>query len=119
MADDVALCVSELVSNAVEHAVASGNPLVPHQVVLGLRYFASSCLFVEVGDCDPRPPLLPAPAADDDPLDLLAVSGRGLVIVGELADAVWWTRRAAGGKYVYARLDTPRYFDGERELCDE
>ena len=119
MADDVALCVSELVTNALTHALVCLDRRVPRQVVLGLRYFPSSCLFVEVGDWDPRPPLLPVVAVDADPLESLALGGRGLLLVCEMADFVWWTRREPGGKYVYARLDTPRYFGAGEEVGND
>jgi anti-sigma regulatory factor (Ser/Thr protein kinase) len=113
MADDVALCVSELVTNALVHA----QPAVPslsNQVCLGLRYFPTSCVFVEVGDCDPRPPLLPP--VGYDPLNVLALlGGRGLLIVRELADMVWWQREEGGGKFVFARLNTRRYFGRQGE----
>jgi len=113
MTDDVALCVSELVTNALLHAC----PVVssaPTQVSLGLRYFPTSCVFVEVGDCDPRPPLLPL--TGDGPLDALELlGGRGLLIVRELADMVWWQRTEGGGKFVFARLNTRRYFGRQGE----
>jgi anti-sigma regulatory factor (Ser/Thr protein kinase) len=116
MADDVALCMSELMANALTHARAPIDRLMPDKVVLGLRHFPGTCLFVEVGDCDSNAPRFPS-EADDDLESMLAVDGRGLLIVRELADDLWWRRRGTGGKYVYARLDTRRYYESENEVC--
>src|SRR5262249_9807832 len=58
--DDLVTCVSELVSNAVEHTMppAAG---VDRRVSVGLRLWHGSKLFVEVGDDDPQL-IYPAPA---------------------------------------------------------
>ncbi|MFC1416657.1 ATP-binding protein [Streptacidiphilus cavernicola] len=115
---DVLLCVSELVTNAVKHAKISTDPLVPYQVVVGLRYFPTCSLFVEVGDCDPGPPVAPTPSGDGAS-ELVRAHGHGLVIVRELADFVWWKRRGIGGKYVYAHFNTPRYLTPEGEARNQ
>nr|WP_267887143.1 ATP-binding protein [Streptomyces specialis] len=112
-ADDLALCVSELVGNAVHHAMpdrsvsaSGGRP----QVVVSFRAWPRH-LFVEVTDEDSTPPVLPV----GEPLtcgstetggdDALLDHGRGLLLVRTLADAVWWSPRAGGGKSVCCRFD--------------
>lgn len=101
--DDAVLCVSELVGNAVQHAVQTvTGPVDDWCVSLGLRCWPST-LLVEVGDSDPR-----LPCSEDQPEDL-ACDGRGLQIVRALTDRLWWERAAPGGKIVYARFDLARY----------
>ncbi|MEU4888791.1 MULTISPECIES: ATP-binding protein [Streptomyces] len=129
LADDVTLCVSELVGNAVEHAAphpeppaghgAAGHRRPPghgpaggghHEIGVTLRAWPE-WLFLEVTDGDPRPPA--PPAAQVSPHELpaalpgfpLADRGRGLFLVNTLADATWWAPRARGGKSVFCRFD--------------
>jgi hypothetical protein len=102
--DDAVMCVSELVGNAVEHA---DQPVIggvdDRLISVGVRCWAGSALFLEIGDYDPRMPTLA-----ENP-DSTAVDGRGLFIVDKLADRLWWQRAAHGGKVVYARFHLPRY----------
>ncbi|KAB8157091.1 ATP-binding protein [Streptomyces sp. 3MP-14] len=111
LADDVELCVSELVGNAIHHATPDGRRVQlagERRVVVAFRYWPRS-LFVEVSDEDSTPPTLPA----GDPVDpstgsedaLLAEGGRGLFIVQSLADATWWAPADQGGKSVFCRFD--------------
>lgn len=97
LVDDVVLCVSELVGNAVRHVTGR------RRIGLTLRHWPR-WLFVEVTDEDPAPPRLPS--GDPSGLDLLPEHGRGLFIVQSLADATWWAPRDAGGKSVFCRFDT-------------
>ncbi|SOD65970.1 Anti-sigma regulatory factor (Ser/Thr protein kinase) [Streptomyces zhaozhouensis] len=111
LADDVELCVSELVGNAIHHAAPDGRRVQlagERRVVVAFRYWPRS-LFVEVSDEDSTPPTLPAgdrldpsPGPDDT---LLAEGGRGLFIVQSLADATWWAPIDQGGKSVFCRFD--------------
>ena len=112
LTDDVRLCVSELVGNAVRHAIGRGGARPPgHRaaVTVTLRLLPE-WLVVEVADEDPTPPHLPPP--DDVPTDgaewppeaLWTNHGRGLRIVRTLADAVWWSPWVAGGKRVACRF---------------
>ncbi|GAA1949801.1 ATP-binding protein [Kitasatospora viridis] len=82
--DDLRLCVSELVANALEHA--GGECRV--SVVWG-----DETLLVEVADRSQRPPVMLS-AGDELP------SGRGLVLVDALAGG-WGWRPLPGGKVVY------------------
>jgi anti-sigma regulatory factor (Ser/Thr protein kinase) len=86
------LLVSELVSNAVQHASVSTLPLE-------LRLETSGhWLRIEVLDADPRPPQPRTPGELDE-------SGRGFVLVEAIADK-WGVSPAVNGKTVWAELDT-------------
>jgi anti-sigma regulatory factor (Ser/Thr protein kinase) len=87
LAERLALVVSELASNAVLHA---GTPFTVRV------WRGPDRVRVEVMDRSDR---LPAPR-DHDPT---AVSGRGLAIVGTLADR-WGVEVVSGGKCVWAEL---------------
>ncbi|WP_129841736.1 ATP-binding protein [Streptomyces sp. RFCAC02] len=104
LADDVELCVSELVGNAVRYAAGAGAG----RITVTFRYWPRR-LFLEVADENPTPPTLPSgdPIDPLDPLDSdpLLEGGRGLFIVQSLADATWWAPRASGGKSVFCRFD--------------
>lgn len=78
MTDDVCMVVSELVGNAVRHAVTPEEPSATCRLVLKLFV---DVLSVEVWD--PSPGAV-APVAQDD---LLSESGRGLAIVDALCVA--------------------------------
>ncbi|MEU1177443.1 ATP-binding protein [Streptomyces sp. NPDC005820] len=93
-ADDVLLCVSELVTNALLHGVPPGR-----QFLLFLRY-DGRVLRLEVHDSGPGVPRI-ADACDE--------GGRGLLLVAALSDT-WGVRERALGKAVwceFAGLGTP------------
>ncbi|MBW1601913.1 ATP-binding protein [Streptomyces sp. JJ66] len=112
-ADDVELCVSELVGNAVHHATPDGRMTSFGEVRLVAVVFRawSRWLFVEVADQDSTPPMLPVgdllvpdlSRLETD--DMLPDHGRGLFLVQSLASAVWWSPRDEGGKSVFCRFD--------------
>ncbi|MFF3504461.1 PAS domain S-box protein [Streptomyces sp. NPDC003247] len=86
-ADDALLLLSETLTNAVQHAEGP----------ISLRlHRTATALTVEVGDRSPRLPE-PRPAAQDEE------SGRGLVLVGALADS-WGVRPTDGGKTTWFTL---------------
>lgn len=87
-ADVAALLVSELVTNAHEHA---GGPAVVDVVVDG------RALRVAVEDEDPTIPAAPA-------VDVDAERGRGLMLVAALASR-WGTALTGHGKSVWFELD--------------
>lgn len=91
-ADDAALVVCELVTNAIRHAgVAQG-------VSVALHCWRQSGVRVNVADDGPGCPLL-------GPLDAMAEAGRGLHLVDSLARSWGWNPRVVGpGKVVYACL---------------
>lgn len=97
---DMALVVSELVTNAVQHAVAPFSPVTDeYPVWLGLFQYPGSVVCA-VADPSPDPPR-PRDA------DAGAGSGRGLALVGALSDAWSWDRAPIRGKTVWAALSLP------------
>ncbi|MFC5718986.1 ATP-binding protein [Streptomyces gamaensis] len=111
--DDVRLVVSELVGNAINHAVPDSHlcqPGAPRRIEVVLRKWPK-WLFVAVSDEDSSPPTLPSHDAfspewaDDLPEALMPNHGRGLLIVANLTQALWWTPKDDGGKTVYCRFD--------------
>jgi len=113
LVDDVTLCLSELVGNAVQHAVPDGWHLGASRerhVMVTLRAWPT-CLFLEVSDEDSTPPMLPAgdfvltDGSNVSSDALLADSGRGLLIIQSLSDAAWWAPHDEGGKSVFCRFD--------------
>jgi anti-sigma regulatory factor (Ser/Thr protein kinase) len=87
------LVVSELITNAVEHA---GSP-----ITLGVLR-RGACLHITVGDRDPRLPLLRemSPPEPGRPLD---ERGRGLHLVDAVA-VDWGAMPTADGKIVWATI---------------
>ncbi len=92
---DVALVVSELVTNAVRHGHVPGR-----LVELRLEYDLEKTVLVEVSDAgDGRPP-----SRGVRQIDLpFAETGRGLALVTAFADS-WGVREREIGKTVWARL---------------
>lgn len=89
LADRLELVASELVSNAVRHGGG-------HEVSVLMKVQGGTAL-LEVADADGSSPVpRPAGAADED--------GRGLALIGALADAWGWHPRTHGGKTVWASL---------------
>jgi len=89
--DAALLVVSELVTNAVQHAKPRSEP-IELEVSIDDRTF-----YLGVYDADPSPPLLRSPQG-------LAKSGRGLMIVGRVADSWGWAPTRHGGKCVWCDL---------------
>jgi len=97
VAQTAALVTSELATNAVQHARTPFRVSVQHR---------PPDLLVEVFDGSERHPPRPHPSAAPE-----GATGRGLVVVGRLADR-WGTRPEAGGKAVWftigSAVATPR-----------
>ncbi|MGW0737907.1 ATP-binding protein [Streptomyces sp. NPDC002851] len=113
LVEDVRLAVSELVGNAVHHAVPDdclARPGVPRRIDVTLRKWPK-WLFLGVADEDSIPPTLPAGEVFSPELvgglaeAVLPDHGRGLLLVQQLADALWWAPQEAGGKTVFCRFD--------------
>jgi anti-sigma regulatory factor (Ser/Thr protein kinase) len=87
--DAVALCVSELVTNALDHATP------PYELRV-----ARECgrLRVEVADASARPPVLQA-------LSLTSQRGRGIFLVERIASQ-WGVEPTTAGKTVWAEFET-------------
>jgi hypothetical protein len=81
--------VSELVTNAVRHAMG----------LVGLRLLHGQTIVCEVTDGSPSSPRLRSP-------DLFDISGRGVQLVNMLAQR-WGTRTVPGGKIVWCELPLP------------
>lgn len=98
-ADDVAAVVSELLANAVRHALPRarqmGASVGPWPIRLGLLH-AGPYVVAAVADPSGQPPELREP-------DWLSESGRGLVVVTSLSDQWGYCLAPAGlGKVVWA-----------------
>ncbi|MTE20044.1 ATP-binding protein [Streptomyces sp. TRM43335] len=113
LVDNVTLCVSELVGNAVHHAIPDGwQDGLGGERHLSVAFRAwPKWLFVEVCDQDSTPPMLPVGdlltplSSAASPEMTLPDNGRGLLIVQNLSDATWWAPRDTGGKSVFCRFD--------------
>ena len=92
IADDVTLVASELVANVVRHTEHGGEMRAWHDEVVRL----------EVHDDDPRIPKLPSTTPPDAEIGNDG-GGRGLSIVGQLADE-WGTDVEPIGKTVWAEF---------------
>jgi anti-sigma regulatory factor (Ser/Thr protein kinase) len=98
-ADDVAIVVSELVTNALRHALpAPGEAPRRRPVRLGLLR-PGPCVLCAVAD-----PGWTVPVAKE--ADVLAETGRGLHVVGALADLWGYTTPSNEGKAVWAMFST-------------
>jgi anti-sigma regulatory factor (Ser/Thr protein kinase) len=89
VAKDAALVLSELVTNALRHAlgeIVTRSSVADHQVVLSVT-----------DSCGDLPTMLPP--------DATRIGGMGLRVVDEVADA-WGVAAFPGGKTVWAQLNT-------------
>ncbi|GLW14944.1 hypothetical protein Stsp01_16870 [Streptomyces sp. NBRC 13847] len=86
--DDITLCVSELVTNAVRHGSPAGHLILVRVVVNEML------LRIEVHDAGENRPQLLSPTGDDQ-------SGRGLFLVDAFADDWGITPRDGLGKVVW------------------
>jgi anti-sigma regulatory factor (Ser/Thr protein kinase) len=97
--DDAVLVVTELISNAVTHAVPSAAAGVP-EIRLGLA-LGRGDLTLTVSD-----PGGDMPVFHPSDGSALREHGRGLCIVDALAEEWGWTPRPPAGKTVWATLST-------------
>ena len=103
-ADDVAIVVSELVTNALRHALpGSGETQQRRPVRLGLLQ-PGPCVLCAVAD-----PGRTVPVAKE--ADVLAETGRGLHVVSALADLWGYTTPSDKGKAVWAMFSAHRERD--------
>jgi anti-sigma regulatory factor (Ser/Thr protein kinase) len=96
--DDVALIVSELITNAIEASAALDGG--PWPVRLWLTSNRRDVLIL-VGDASPKPPVRVEPLADSG-------SGRGLMLVDAVSrEWGWYDSADASGKIVWAVCAMP------------
>lgn len=108
--DDVCLVVSELVTNALRHAVPGGAPRPgPQDPPVRLHLLRWSERLV----CAVRDPSDENPVARDSD-DFSAESGRGLFLVESFSDSWGWhpLAGALNGKVVWALFRLPRSAEG-------
>jgi len=101
--EDIAVVVSELLTNALRHALPDAGQTQPrYPVRLGLLQ-PGRCVLCAVADPSPRAP------APEEP-GTLAETGRGLRVIGALADTWGYTPPSHIGKVVWALfcLSRPR-----------
>ncbi|MGW2296601.1 ATP-binding protein [Streptomyces violaceorubidus] len=97
--DDAVLVVTELVSNAVTHAVPSPAAGAP-EIRLGLALDSGDLTLTVSDPGDDMPVFHPSDGS------ALREHGRGLCIVDALAEEWGWTPRPPAGKTVWATLST-------------
>jgi hypothetical protein len=98
--EDIALVVSELLTNALRHALPSPGELRPRRPVrLGLLQ-PGPCVLCAVADPSQHPPVPKEPSC-------LAETGRGLHVIARLADTWGYTPPCDTGKVVWAVLSAP------------
>lgn len=101
LAEDAALVVSELVSNALRYGAGGGDDstaVCPAWLALTRQ---DSTVLCAVSDAGTTAPVVKVP-------DHLAESGRGLHIVDQLSDAWGWTPPDRSGKTVWATVSSAR-----------
>ncbi|MBT3153619.1 ATP-binding protein [Streptomyces sp. CHD11] len=103
--DDVCLVVSELVTNALRHALPAGARLTPQEPPVRLHLLRWEERLV----CAVRDPSDDSPVTRDSE-DFSAESGRGLFLVDSFSDGWGWHPMAGAlsGKVVWALFRLPR-----------
>ncbi len=98
---DVAIVVSELLTNALRHALPGSTQARPCRVIRLALVQPGPCVLCAVADPSPRPPVPSQPSC-------LAETGRGLHVVSALSENWGYTTLGDPGKIVWAILATTR-----------
>jgi hypothetical protein len=93
--DDIAVVVSELLTNALRHTLPETGPAPPAFAVRFGLLQPGRCVICAVADPSPEVPLLKDPGIFDE-------TGRGLHVIGALADIWGHTPPGNTGKVVWA-----------------
>lgn len=97
--DDIAIVVSELVTNALQHAgPASGNTRAGSPIQLGLLH-PGRCVMCAVADASKAVPVPRDPGFLDE-------TGRGLHVIAALSDQWGYTTSIDTGKVIWALFAT-------------
>jgi hypothetical protein len=100
LGNDVGVVVSELLTNALRHALPRPTGFVaPAPIRIGLLH-PGPCVLCAVADPSDQIPVLRDP-------DYLAETGRGLHVIASLSDRWGWTAPSRSGKVVWATLPAP------------
>ncbi len=99
--DEVAVVVSELVTNAMRHALPDPGGPRPRRLVRLALLQPGPCVLCAIADSGRTAPVVKE-------ADLLAETGRGLHVVGALADTWGYTVPSELGKVVWAMFSTDR-----------
>ena len=95
LGNDVGVVVSELLTNALRHALPGPAGLAATAPIrIGLLH-PGPCVLCAVADPSDQVPILREP-------DYLAESGRGLHVIASLSDRWGWTTPSSDGKVVWA-----------------
>lgn len=104
--DDIAVVVSELLTNALRHALPDAGPAPrPGSVRLALLQ-PGRCVICAVADPSPKAPTPREPG-------ILCEGGRGLQVIGALAETWGCTPPSHGGKVVWALFSLKHHRDAD------
>ncbi len=102
LGNDVGVVVSELLTNALRHALPGPAGLAAAAPIrIGLLH-PGPCVLCAVADPSDQVPILREP-------DYLAESGRGLHVIASLSDRWGWTTPSSDGKVVWATFPPGRH----------
>jgi anti-sigma regulatory factor (Ser/Thr protein kinase) len=104
--DDIAVVVSELLTNALRHALPDAGPAPrPGSVRLALLQ-PGRCVICAVADPSPKTPAPREPG-------ILCEGGRGLQVIGALAESWGCTPPSHSGKVVWALFSLKNHRDAD------